>query len=140
QPLSNVRGSDAHSEPGPEGTPLESGCCSYSPRISRYRAMASMPRKKFGRWNFSLGACRLSSGSPNPIITLGTPRYRSNTPTIGIDPPHRMYTVSLPKTCFMASAAAWMYLLSGSVRDGAPALSSFTSAVTPLGHTALTAA
>ena len=36
----------------------------------------SIPRWKFGMWNFSLGACRLSSGRPNPIITRGNLQVR----------------------------------------------------------------
>ena len=43
----------------------------YLPSFSKNRQMLSIPRWKFGMWNFSLGACRLSSGSPKPIMTLG---------------------------------------------------------------------
>src|SRR5262249_59822296 len=60
------------------------------PRTSKYRRTASIPRKKFGKYIFSLGAWRLSSGRPKPIITLGMPRCLSNSPTIGIDPPERI--------------------------------------------------
>ena len=44
------------------------------PTSSRKRISDSMPSSKFFRLNFSLGACRLSSGRPKPIITLGRPR------------------------------------------------------------------
>jgi len=43
----------------------------YAPSFSKNRQMVSMPRWKFGMWNFSLGAWRLSSGRPKPIITDG---------------------------------------------------------------------
>ena len=44
------------------------------PTSSRKRISDSMPSAKFFRLNFSLGAWRLSSGRPKPIITLGRPR------------------------------------------------------------------
>src|SRR5262245_20403638 len=40
--------------------------------VSRKRTMDSMPRWKLARWNFSLGACRLSSGRPKPISSTGS--------------------------------------------------------------------
>ena len=45
--------------------------CSQPPNFSKKRQIVSIPRWKLGMWNFSFGACRLSSGSPKPIITLG---------------------------------------------------------------------
>ena len=62
----------------------------FYPNRSRYRTTASIPLKKFGRWNFSFGEWRLSSGSPNPINTLGMPMFSANVPTMGIDPPDRI--------------------------------------------------
>jgi hypothetical protein len=44
------------------------------PSSSRKRMSDSMPSEKFFRLNFSLGAWRLSSGRPKPIMTLGRPR------------------------------------------------------------------
>ena len=44
----------------------------YFPSFSKNKQIDSIPRWKFGIWNFSFGACRLSSGRPKPIITLGT--------------------------------------------------------------------
>ena len=44
------------------------------PTSSRKRISDSMPRAKFFRLNFSLGAWILSSGRPKPIMTLGRPR------------------------------------------------------------------
>lgn len=58
-----------------------------------------------------------SSGKPNPIITLGTFKCWSNSPTIGIDPPERMYTVSRPNTSLIAEAAVRMKRLSGFTRE-----------------------
>ncbi len=43
----------------------------FPPSFSKNRQMVSMPWWKLGMWNFSLGAWRLSSGRPNPIMTLG---------------------------------------------------------------------
>ena len=50
----------------------------FCPRISKNRTIDSTPRWKFGMWNFSFGACRLSSGSPMPIMMLGIFRSFSN--------------------------------------------------------------
>jgi len=70
------------------------------------------PLWKFGIWNFSLGACRLSSGRPKPIMTLGILRTSWKLVTIGIDPPLRMKTVSFLNASCSASVAALMYGLS----------------------------
>ena len=48
----------------------------------------------------------MSSGRPKPIITVGICSSRTKSPTIGIDPPPRMKTVSLPKTVIPAKAKA----------------------------------
>src|SRR5271165_1996551 len=61
----------------------------YAPTLSINAATASIPRKKFGKCNFSFGACKLSSGRPNPIMTLGMPSAPSNALTIGMEPPER---------------------------------------------------
>src|ERR1022692_4829618 len=45
--------------------------CYFAPSFSKNKQMVSIPWWKFGMWNFSLGACRLSSGRPKPIITVG---------------------------------------------------------------------
>jgi hypothetical protein len=74
--------------------------------------MVSIPLWKFGMWNFSLGACRLSSGRPKPIMMLGIFRTSWKSVTIGIDPPLRMKTVSFLNASCSASVAALMYGLS----------------------------
>ena len=54
------------------GCPHIGSYLSYSPpSFSKNKQIVSIPWWKFGMWNFSLGACRLSSGRPKPIITLG---------------------------------------------------------------------
>lgn len=62
----------------------------YSAARLKKRCTASIPRNRFARQNFSFGACRLSSGRPNPIRMLGIPRCSENRPTIGMEPPERM--------------------------------------------------
>src|ERR1700693_1088198 len=94
----------------------------YCPSFSKNRQMVSIPRWKFGMWNFSLGACRLSSGSPKPNITLGIFSTSWKSVTIGIEPPERMNTVSFLKTSWRASVAALMYLLSVPTTQAGPLL------------------
>src|ERR1019366_2417671 len=66
----------------------------YSPSFSKNRQIVSIPWWKFGIWNFSFGAWRLSSGSPKPIMTDGIFSTSWKSVTIGIDPPERINTVS----------------------------------------------
>ena len=50
----------------------------------------------------------ITASSATSAMTLGIPRCWSNNPAMGMEPPERMYTVSLPKICFIASAEARM--------------------------------
>lgn len=48
------------------------------------------PFSRFTRSSFSLGAWRLSSGSPRPRRTMGAPRVSLSSATTGIVPPSRV--------------------------------------------------
>ena len=84
-------------------------------------------------WNFSLGACRLSSGRPKPIITLGIFSTSWKSVTIGIEPPERMKTVSFLKVSCSASVAALMYLLSVPTTQAGPLLYTLILVSMPFG-------
>src|SRR5579883_2346625 len=119
----------------PCGTPLLPNfyLVVYLASFSKNRQIDSIPRWKFGMWNFSLGACRLSSGRPKPIITLGILRTSWKSVTMGMDPPERMKTVSFLKMSCMASVAALMYLLSVETTQAGPLLQTFIFVSIPLG-------
>src|SRR6266478_1037976 len=105
----------------------------FPPSFSKNKQIVSIPWWKFGMWNFSFGACRLSSGRPKPIITLGIFRCFSKSATIGIDPPERMKTVSLWKTSFIAAVDAFTYLLSVLITIGSAMLNDLILISIPFG-------
>ena len=57
----------------------------------------AIPRCRFGRWNFSFGACIRSSGSAKPISTVGTPSTSPKVRTTAIVPPERTSAGAAPK-------------------------------------------
>src|SRR4029077_12784746 len=105
----------------------------YSPSFSKNRQIDSIPRWKFGMWNFSLGVCRLSSVKPKPIITLGIFNTSWKSVTIGIEPPERINTVSFLKISRMASVEAFTYLLSVPTTHAGPLLQTLILVSIPLG-------
>src|SRR5215469_17956731 len=71
-------------------------------------------------------------------MMLGIFRSLSNCVTMGIEPPERMYTVSLPKTSCIATTEARAYGLSVLTTQAGPLLCTFMLVVIPFGVTSLT--
>ena len=68
--------------------------------------MVTAPRWKSTIRKCSLGACRLSSGSPRPTRRLSAPSASWKVLTTGIDPPSRTNTGRLPNPVSRAFSAA----------------------------------
>src|SRR6266852_1704886 len=73
--------------------PLHRSFAHY-PSFCKKLATVRIPLKNCEREYFSFGACRLSSGKPNPINTTGTRRTSSKRAATGIEPPSRIKTGS----------------------------------------------
>src|SRR2546422_10021156 len=80
---------------GTMNRPLHRSFAHY-PSFCKKLATVRIPLKNCEREYFSFGACRLSSGKPNPINTTGTCRTSSKRAATGIEPPSRIKTGSLP--------------------------------------------
>src|SRR5262245_5230343 len=78
---------------------------------SRKAILVATPLKKVGRWIFSSGPCRWSSGKAKPMRTVGMPSLSFNRLTTGMVPPQRRNVGATPKprryACAAARIAGW---------------------------------